>query len=72
MEVKSSWASQTIWAQIVGAIAILAARYGVDIDAETQAALIMVIAFAIQAFTVIRRKYFTASVTPTVAAKIGA
>jgi hypothetical protein len=68
--VKSGAQSVTNWTQIVGIAAMVASFYGLDIPPEAQAAVAVGIQGVVAAITVIRRTYFTASVTPAVAKKL--
>ncbi len=64
MEIKSAWLSKINWTQLVGFLAVMLAAFGVDLDSDTQIAIVAAIAGATQIATWIIKTWFTATVTP--------
>jgi len=65
--VKSDWYSKIQWTQVVAGAAMLLAYFTggqLNMDAQTQSAVILVIGFVGQAATFIFKKYFTKTVSP--------
>ena len=61
--IKSDLASKINWTQVVAAVAILGSLFGFELDAQTQLAIVSVIAVGTQVATIIMRTYFTKSIT---------
>jgi hypothetical protein len=64
MELKSAWLSKINWTQMVGFIAVMLAAFGVDLDPDTQVAIVAAIAAVTQIVTWIIKTWFTTSITP--------
>lgn len=69
VDVKSAWASKINWTQAVAVAAAGLSYFGLNLDAPTQAALLMVITGAQGVATWIIKTWFTNSVTPAAVAK---
>jgi hypothetical protein len=68
--VKSAWASQTNWAQALALVAILLNNMGINIPPEMQVKILEGVIAFVSIFTMIRRTFFTRTVTPSVAASL--
>lgn len=64
MELKSAWFSKTNWTQAIGFIAVMLAAFGVDLNPETQVAIVAAIAAITQVITWIIKTWFTTTITP--------
>lgn len=64
VKTKSAWASKINWTQIIGVVAMLGAMFGLDLDAQTQAAIVAGIVAVQGVATVIFKTWFTKTVTP--------
>ena len=63
VEKKSAFASKINWVQVVGFIAMVGSVFGLDIDQDTQNALVAGIAGIWTVVTIIMRTFFTKTVT---------
>ena len=59
METKTSWASKINWAQAIGILATVLALVGIDLDPETQVAVIAGINGVMAVVTWVMRTWFT-------------
>ena len=59
METKPLWASKINWAQAIGILATVLALAGIDLDAETQVAVVAVIQGGVAVVTWVMRTWFT-------------
>lgn len=59
METKTSWASKINWAQAIGILATVLALVGIDLDPETQVAVIAGINGVMAFVTWVMRTWFT-------------
>ena len=59
METKSKFASKVNWTQVVAAAAAMLVLFGIEMDAETQAAIVGGIVAAQGVVTAIFRTWFT-------------
>lgn len=64
VKTKSAWASKINWTQVIGVVAMLGAMFGLDLDAQTQAAIVAGIVAVQGVATVIFKTWFTSTVTP--------
>lgn len=64
VEVKSAWYSKINWTQAVAIAASGAVLLGVDVDAQTQASIVMAIQGAQGIVTWVLRTWFNRSVSP--------
>lgn len=71
MDVKSAWFSKINWTQALALLASVLVVFGIDLDPQTQIAIVAGIQGAQSALTWVLRTFFTKTVTPSVAAKIG-
>lgn len=62
--VKSMWLSKTGWVQIIAVTAMILAMFGIDLDAQTQVAILAVIVAVQGVVTWIVKNWFTPTVTP--------
>ena len=62
--VKSAWASKINWGALIAAGGMILANFGIDLDAETQAAVLSLIIGGSSIWTWIMRTFFTSSITP--------
>lgn len=69
--VKSAWWSKINWVQAVAMIATVATVFGFDFPPELQAKIVATISGISGVATVILRTWFTTSVTPASADKVG-
>jgi hypothetical protein len=70
VDVKSAWASKINWTQAVSVLASVLIMFGVNLDAETQAHLVIAINLVSSAVTWVLRTWFTETITPAVAKKL--
>ena len=69
--VKSAWWSKINWVQAVAMVATVATVFGFDFPPELQAKIVATITGVSGVATVILRTWFTTSVTPASADKVG-
>jgi hypothetical protein len=69
VEVKSAWLSKINWKEALTIAAVIGAYFGIDLDANTQAAILAAIASGSAIVGWILRTFFTKTITPSVAAK---
>lgn len=62
--------SVTAWAQAIGLVVSIAAYFGLDLSGVDIGAIILGVQGIVAVITLIRKKWFTKSVTPAVAAKL--
>ena len=62
IETKSAWASEINWAQAVGIGATVLMMVGIEMDAETQVAMVAGIQGVIAVVTWVMRTWFTTKV----------
>lgn len=60
MTINPAAFSKINWTQVVGAVAMLASIFGLDVPADQQVAIVGGIGVATQVLTVILRTFFTA------------
>lgn len=70
VDTKSAWLSKINWTQAIGVLASIVAVFGIDMDPQTQLAVVAGIQGVVAAVTWVMRSFFTKTVTPTVAAKL--
>jgi uncharacterized membrane protein HdeD (DUF308 family) len=69
VEVKSAWTSKINWTQAVAGVAMLLAYFGINLDANTQAAILALIV-ALQSITTwVLKTWFTNTVTAAAVTK---
>lgn len=61
--VKSSWASKINWGSGITLLATVLTVFGIDLDADTQAAILALIAAGSAVYTWIMRTFFTTKLT---------
>ena len=64
VDVKSAWLSKINWTQAVGFLAMMLAFFGIDMPADTRAAIVTMIGAGTQVATWIIKTWFTSTVTP--------
>lgn len=69
VETKSAWLSKINITQGLAVVAMVLAYFGVDLDAQTQAAALSAIVAAQAVITWVLRTWFTTTVTPSAAEK---
>ncbi len=69
VDVKSAWLSKINWAQAIGVIASVVAVFGIDVDAQTQVALVAGIQGIVAVLTWALKTFAKPSVTPSAAKK---
>ena len=65
VETKSAWASKINWTQAVALVATALALWGIDMDTQTQVAVVGVIQGTQSIATWIMRTWYTRSITPS-------
>lgn len=65
VETKSAWASKINWTQAVSLVATILAVKGVNLDPDTQIAVVMTIQGIQAIVTWVFRTWFTTTVTPS-------
>jgi hypothetical protein len=70
VNVKSAWLSQINWVQIVGMLASVLTLVGFNLTVEHQAAIVVIIQGLVGIYTVVRKTWFTTSITPQSAKKL--
>lgn len=70
MDVKSAWLSKINWTQAIGVLASILVVFGINLDVQTQLAVVAGIQGVVAAVTWVMRTFFTKTVTPSAAAKI--
>lgn len=63
VDVKSGWASKINWTQAVGLLATVLALIGIDLDPQTQVAVVAGIQAIVAVVTWVLRTFFTKAVT---------
>lgn len=63
VSVKSEWLSKINWTQFIGVFAMLASFFGLDLDAKTQAEVVVAIGVVQGFLTIIWKTWFTSTVT---------
>lgn len=61
--IKSAWASKINWGALVAAAAMILANFGIDLDEETQNAVLTFIISGLAMYTWFVRTFFTKSLT---------
>lgn len=69
VEVKSAWASKVNWTQAIAAGAMILAYFGINLDANTQAAVLALIVALQSITTFVIKTWFSPTVTPSSVAK---
>ena len=69
-DVKSDWASKINWVNVVSAVAVLGALFGLDISPEMQAKIAGGLGVVTPLVTVVLRTWFTTKLTTSSAAKV--
>ena len=69
VDVKSAWLSKINWTQAIGVAASIGAVFGLNLDAQTQVAVVAGIQGIVAVVTWILKTFVKPSVTPSAAAK---
>ncbi len=70
VETKSAWLSKINWTQAIGVVASIAAVFGLNLDPQTQLAVVAAIQGVVAFVTWILKTFAKPSVTPSQAAKL--
>lgn len=70
IDVKSAWTSKINWTQAIAVLASIATVFGLDVDPETQVAIVAGITGVQAVITWVLRTWFTTAVTEASAAKV--
>ena len=69
VDVKSAWLSKINWTQALGVLASILVVFGINLDAQTQVAIIGAIQGIVAVVTWVLKTFVKPSVTPSAAAK---
>lgn len=70
IDVKSAWLSKINWTQAIGVLASILVVFGINLDTQTQVAIVAGIQGVVAFVTWVMRTFFTTSLTPSSAAKL--